>query len=72
MYYGFPSNTPVNQLGITPPNNTLTSPQPTGIGRMVYRWIGITGEIRWRIKGPQHGRTIMLLAESDFLRPKRI
>jgi hypothetical protein len=66
MYYSFPS-TPTNQLGVTPPNNTLTSPAPAGAwysgggsGTSLGNAIGV-------MKGPNQGEPLMLAAESDFL-----
>ncbi len=67
IFYQFPSNTPTNQLGITPPNNTLTSPSPAGAwysgggsGTTLGNAVGV-------LKGPNMGEPLMLLAESDFL-----
>ncbi|HET6253969.1 MAG TPA: SusD/RagB family nutrient-binding outer membrane lipoprotein [Puia sp.] len=67
IYYKFP-NTPHNQLGVSPPNNTLTSPAKagawysgTGSGTTLGNAIGV-------LKGPNMGEPLMLLAESDFLR----
>jgi hypothetical protein len=66
IYYDFP-HTPYNQLGVTPPNNTLTSPSQGGAwyagdgsGTSLGNTIGI-------MKGPDMGEPLMLLAESDFL-----
>src|ERR1022692_3375478 len=54
MYYSFPS-TPTNQLGVMPPNNTLTSPAPAGAwysgggsGTSLGNAIGV-------MKGPNQG-----------------
>lgn len=66
IYFNFP-NTPYNQLGVSPPNNTLTSPSQgggwyagNGSGTSLGNTIGI-------MKGPDMGEPLMLLAESDFL-----
>ncbi|HEV2354524.1 MAG TPA: SusD/RagB family nutrient-binding outer membrane lipoprotein, partial [Puia sp.] len=66
IYYGFPNDS-VNQLGVTPPANTKTSPVPAGAwysgggsGTSVGNAIGV-------MKGPDMGEPLMLLAESDFL-----
>lgn len=69
IYGSFP-NTPFNQLGISPPNNTLTSPS---FGGAWYSGGGdpATGS-SWGnavgvMKGPNMGEPLILLAESDFL-----
>jgi|SRR5690348_280821 len=66
IYYNYP-NTPTNQLGVMPPNNTLTSPSQggawyagSGSGTSLGGTLGV-------MKGPDMGEPIMLLAESDFL-----
>jgi len=66
IYYNFPS-TPYNQLGVMPPNNTLTSPATAGAwysgggsGTSLGNAIGV-------MKGPNMGEPLFLLAESDFL-----
>ena len=66
IYYNFP-NTPVNQLGVMPPNNTLTSPSQggawysgSGSGTSLGNSLGV-------MKGPNMGEPLILLAESDFL-----
>jgi hypothetical protein len=71
IYNGFTSSsspTPYNQLGVQPPNNTLTSPSNGGAW---YSGGGSTGT-SWGnspgvMKGPNMGEPLMLLAESDFL-----
>lgn len=71
IYNGFsdPSNpTPVNQLGVQPPNNELTSPSNGGAwysggGSSGTSWGNATGVM----KGPNMGEPLILLAESDFL-----
>jgi hypothetical protein len=62
------SPTPYNQLGVTPPNNTLTSPANGGAwyaggGSSGTSWGNASGVM----KGPNMGEPLMLLAESDFL-----
>ena len=66
IYFGWPQDS-INQLGVTPPNNTLTSPANAGAwysgggaGTSLGNAIGI-------MKGPNMGEPLMLLAESDFL-----
>jgi hypothetical protein len=66
IYFGYP-NTPYNQLGITPPNNTLTSPSQGGAW---YAGLGSgssLGNTLGVMKGPDMGEPLILLAESDFL-----
>ncbi len=67
IYNSFP-NTPYNQLGVSPPNNTLTSPANGGAW---YSGGGSTGtswgDAEGVMKGPDMGEPLMLLAESDFL-----
>jgi len=66
IYFGWPKDS-INQLGATPPANTLTSPavagawySGTGSGTGLGNAIGI-------MKGPNMGEPLMLMAESDFL-----
>jgi hypothetical protein len=66
IYFQYP-NTPYNQLGVSPPNNTLTSPAPGGAwysgggsGTTMGNAIGVE-------KGPNMGEPLILLAEADFL-----
>jgi hypothetical protein len=66
IYFGWPQDS-INQLGVTPPNNTLTSPANAGAwysgggsGTGLGNAVGI-------MKGPNMGEPLMLLAESDFL-----
>jgi hypothetical protein len=66
IYFSYP-NTPYNQLGVSPPNNTLTSPTPGGAwysgggsGTTMGNAIGV-------LKGANMGEPLMLLAEADFL-----
>jgi hypothetical protein len=66
IYFGWPSDS-VNQLGITPPNNTKTSPFNAGAW---YSGSGSgtgLGNATGVMKGPNMGEPLMLLAESDFL-----
>ena len=68
IYYNFPG-TPYNQLGVSPPNNTLTAPSAGGAW---YSGGGATGTA-WGnadgvMKGPDMGEPLILLTESDFLR----
>jgi len=69
IYNQFP-NTPYNQLGITPPANTLTSPS---FGGAWYAGGGSAstgstwGNTVGVMKGPNMGEPLILLAESDFL-----
>ena len=68
IYNSFP-NTSYNQLGITPPGNTLTSPSTGGAwyagggGSVGSSWGNTVGVM----KGPDMGEPLILLAESDFL-----
>ena len=66
IYNSFP-NTPYNQLGVSPPNNTLTSPSSGGAwysgGGSGTSWGNAVGVM----KGPNMGEPLILLAESDFL-----
>jgi hypothetical protein len=67
MYYGFPHDS-VNQLGVTPPSNTLTSPSTNGaLGAWYTGTDGDQGNAIGVLKGPNMGEPLMLLAESDFL-----
>lgn len=66
MYYGFPHDS-VNQLGVTPPSNTLTSPATHGALGAWYTGNGVTSGSDGVLKGPNAGEPLMLLAESDFL-----
>jgi hypothetical protein len=67
MYYGFPHDS-VNQLGVTPPSNTLTSPSTNGaLGAWYTGTDGVQGNAPGVLKGPNMGEPLMLLAESDFL-----
>ncbi len=66
IYFGWPKDS-INQLGATPPANTLTSPAVAGAwysgggsGTGLGNAIGI-------MKGPNMGEPLMLLAESDLL-----
>lgn len=66
MFYGFPHDS-VNQLGVTPPSNTLTSPATAGALGAWYTGNGVTSGAVGVLKGPNAGEPLMLLAESDFL-----
>jgi hypothetical protein len=66
IYFNFP-NTPTNQLGVMPPNNTLTSPSQAG-GWYAGDGSGTSlGNTTGVMKGPNMGEPLILLAESDFL-----
>jgi Starch-binding associating with outer membrane len=66
VYFGWPLDS-LNQLGVTPPNNTKTSPAVAGA------WYSGTGSgtslgnAKGVEKGPNMGEPLMLLAESEFL-----
>lgn len=66
IYYGFPNDS-VNQLGVTPPANTKTSPVPAGAWYSGSKTATIPGNAMGVLKGPDMGEPLMLLAESDFL-----
>lgn len=66
VFFGWPKDS-INQLGTSPPSNTLTSPavagawySGTGSGTGLGNAIGVE-------KGPNMGEPLMLAAESDFL-----
>jgi len=66
IYNSYPA-TPYNQLGVMPPNNTLTSPAQGGAwyaGQGTGSSLGNTVGV---MKGPNMGEPLILLAESDFL-----
>jgi hypothetical protein len=67
IYFGFSGSTPTNQLGITPPNNTLTSPSNAGAWYSGEGSGTALGNAPGVMKGPNMGEPLMLLAESDFL-----
>jgi Starch-binding associating with outer membrane len=66
IYYGFPLDS-VNQLGVTPPSNTKTSPATNGALGAWYTGNGVSSGSDGVLKGPGAGEPLMLLAESDFL-----
>jgi hypothetical protein len=66
IYYGFPQDS-VNQLGVSPPSNTKTSPATNGALGAWYTGNGVTSGSDGVLKGPNAGEPLMLLAESDFL-----
>jgi Susd and RagB outer membrane lipoprotein len=66
IYFGWPLDS-LNQLGVSPPNNTKTSPFNAGAW---YSGGGAgtnLGNASGVMKGPNMGEPLMLLAESDFL-----
>lgn len=66
IFFGWPKDS-INQLGTSPPSNTLTSPVPAGAwysGTGAGTNLGNTDGV---MKGPNMGEPLMLLAESDFL-----
>ncbi len=66
IYFGWPLDS-VNQLGISPPNNTKTSPFNAGAWYSGGGGGTSLGNATGVEKGPDMGEPLMLLAESDFL-----
>jgi hypothetical protein len=66
MFYGWPKDS-INQLGVLPLSNSLTSPSVNGALGAWYTGNGVSSGAMGVLKGPNMGEPLMLLAESDLL-----